>query len=462
MEVFLSLQQNPDDALKKYCHKRPAYDLYGGSTVTYFFQMPETLNSVNTRVLRALDVDANEGHATVNANDDVITHSFDDDSKLCGGMKRIFHSNFWINQKRQHPEPGTVITYDDVITFKWMPVNRHLIDYCRYATLQLAKKNKSVKITNQRRRILMILHPQNDFCDRVPGLYHEDEIVVDGIESVAQSLAICENRTAYFRADKTRKRPGTVKSVLTKGNAYYLEVLWDADEHDPCELLVENQKAAESKWRHIRRLDNAAHSNLRVCLRSDERMTKRYGRISSISSQGRIRVSWDVSVPRVHRITELELVESDDTQEEAVFTGETSCICVNSKVRYRRNVTEAATASNPDVPLYAIGEVVPSVDLAPGFVEVVWNHENTCGNLACMGSYHDMFNVYKLIEKNWEKYDEIIVSRDCHQPDHISHKSFWLKHDEDKTVSVPDNFSDIHYMDVLTGRYLPVLPAFTV
>lgn len=52
---------------------------------------------------------------------------------------QIFYPSWWINKKGLHPEPYTIITYDDVIAGKWKPINEDGHKTINY--LKTLKKN---------------------------------------------------------------------------------------------------------------------------------------------------------------------------------------------------------------------------------------------------------------------------------------------------------------------------------
>lgn len=44
----------------------------------------------------------------------------------CHSIMQIFHADWWINNAQKHPEPFTLITYQDVIDGTWLPTNGEL------------------------------------------------------------------------------------------------------------------------------------------------------------------------------------------------------------------------------------------------------------------------------------------------------------------------------------------------
>lgn len=44
----------------------------------------------------------------------------------CHSIMQIFHANWWISPANTHPQPFTIITYQDVVAGTWLPVNGQL------------------------------------------------------------------------------------------------------------------------------------------------------------------------------------------------------------------------------------------------------------------------------------------------------------------------------------------------
>lgn len=61
----------------------------------------------------------------------------------CHSIMQIFHPNWWVNSDLQHPEPFTIITYQDVVNKTWRPVNGQLeecLDYLKNLELNAQKQ----------------------------------------------------------------------------------------------------------------------------------------------------------------------------------------------------------------------------------------------------------------------------------------------------------------------------------
>jgi hypothetical protein len=503
METFFLFVNSPEEKKKKYCYQRP---VLGNSSTnegdaatvmtsegdTYFFQMHKSLEDNNRMANKALYKDAIEKKpATIESNMDLVTHStstMKNSLTLCGGGKSIFHANFWVDETGNHPTPGTMISFSDVNNFVWKPVDRHQIDYCRYATRELENNNMRLQISHYKRKALLILHPQNDFCDRVPGLYpvHEIDIVdFEGYDVLQSSPAKYNGRVAFQaldpRSPEEGRRRGVVKGFRTRKDGveergkeqYYVEVLWDPDVYRPADLLVEDFGPTDSVIRHFRRLQNACTNHLRVHLVSDTRdpAARRYGRLVKVELTN-VQVRWDLSVPSYIAKTEL-LVDADTAvPDSGAFTkgarvmyqtvtqsthqpAFTIARAVDDAAPIQRMSSTAAASFSTSIRMYGLGTVLNVCENGT-HVEVMWDAENTCGNLPVMGSYTDLTYTAKLIRENWESYDEIIISRDCHRCNHISHKSYW------QADGGVNDFTVIQYMDVLTGAIVPVQSEFSV
>jgi hypothetical protein len=512
METYIRYLEDPEKSKRKYCYKRPVLGHIDSSEGdTYFFQMQRPLEESNKIANKILFKDGVEKKpATLESNNELVTHSESQlkaSSTLCGGGKSIFHANFWVDENGNHPVPGTMISFSDVNNFVWKPVDRHQIDYCRYATRELEHSNLRLQISHHKRKVLLILHPQNDFCDRVPGLYPLEDVELVGLNDIATlelNPAKYNGKFAYQAADprlpENGRRKGVVKGFRTKLVAgrkkYYVEVLWDPDVYRPSDLLVEGYTETDSTIRHFRRLQNACANHLRVHLASDERPDKdfsykRYGRLVKVELTG-VQVRWDLSVPSYVPKQELS-IDSCDTSQVAVAVSDeldaATKVLKGSRVFYSRNVGQQAhsgvvaaaddvgpispaspganaslqrtvstnrqASGNWNTSLYMYGKGTVVNDCGT-HVEVLWDAENTCGNLAVLGSYTDLTYTAKLIRENWDQYDEIMISRDCHRCNHISHKSYW------QTDGGVGDFRVIEYMDVLTGAVVPAQGQFVV
>jgi hypothetical protein len=475
MQTFFQFLDYPEDVKKKYCHKRPALAASEGDT--YFFDMQATLDEVNGRAPRE---DTEVLPATLTFNKNLVTHENSKELlpfKLSGGLQNIFNSNFWVDGTDKHPAPGTMISYSEVNNFIWMPVDHRQIADCRHVTSELEKKNLCLQISHYKRRVLIILHPQNDFCDRVPGLYPVEDIDIEGFEGTDVLSSIptrYDGKAAYLRADirsrETGRRRGAVHGFRTKtGNAttsdqYFVEVLWDAEVYKPHQLVVKGFSMAKSSARHLRRLKNACHNVLRVHSVSDTRdiNSKRYGRLIRVN-QTRVEVRWNLSVPcyvakRMLRLAGCPEIEKGSLLDKKTVGG-SECLADFSKddaVCYRYSPT-LEPCDDASIQMFGNGRVVKVCDDGT-HVEVVWDAENTCGNLSVLGSYTDMSLTARLIRQNWDQFDEIIISRDCHRCNHISHKSYWRSKESDGV----DDFQTITYMDILSGKFTPAQSEFAV
>jgi nicotinamidase-related amidase len=82
-------------------------------------------------------------------------------------LANIFKNSFWVDINNNHPSLNQIITYNDFNTKKWIPKSQDKLPFCRYI---LSKDN--IKIVNSTKKILLIIHPQNDFCDKLPLLFN--------------------------------------------------------------------------------------------------------------------------------------------------------------------------------------------------------------------------------------------------------------------------------------------------
>ena len=93
------------------------------------------------------------------------------------------------------------------------------------------------------------------------------------------------------------------------------------------------------------------------------------------------------------------------------------------------------------------------------------------GSLSVPNSYNDSIVISNMIVEKWEEFDEIIISRDCHKKEHISHKKFWMAgpgapdifNQENLSMSDilhPANFQTITYFDILNKIWIPVNPDY--
>ena len=101
------------------------------------------------------------------------------------------------------------------------------------------------------------------------------------------------------------------------------------------------------------------------------------------------------------------------------------------------------------------------------FLEVfITSDSSRKGNLFVPNSYSDSIVISNILSNQWEDFDEIIISRDCHKKEHISHKKFWIAgpgasdifHYENKSlldILHPANFQIITYQDVLKKIWIP-------
>jgi hypothetical protein len=525
METFFLFIDLPEEKKLKYCHKRPVFGTATAEWDIYFFLMQDRLDEVNKKAKKALlDKDAVEKKpATVEKNNRLITHSKSKEKEsytLCGGGKNIFHANFWIDQHGNHPAPETLISFSDVNNFIWKPVDRHQIDYCRYATREMENQHLRLKISHHERKILVILHAQNDFSDRVPGLYKLTDVIIDyfdegvGLRGLVTNPYMYYGHPAYMRDDSLRERQGFVRGFrrhldATGTEIDFVEILWDSDKYKPLALVVEgyNQPKPDSKqhWRHYQRLKYALHNKLRVSMVGDDRPVelRRFGRLAAVDHSAAY-VRWDLSKPALVRVQDLNVVvpapsissESSTSEQDSGASVATvaahfdvGCRVAGRSVRsgtpaYDISVTVPTThgsstsscskttssipCPHPSLHLLGLGTVVGRYrdKTDTEFVEVYWDNENTCGNLPIQGSYADFTHTANLIKKNWEEYDEIIISRDCHRCNHISHKSFWETGPIEAMGKVRDgtvvgDMQIIEYMDVLNGKVRPVQGHFT-
>jgi hypothetical protein len=211
-------------------------------------------------------------------------------------------------------------------------------------------------------------------------------------------------------------------------------------------------------------LKNACHNVLRVHSVSDTRdiNSKRYGRLIRVN-QTRVEVRWNLSVPCYVAKRMLRLAGGPEIEKGSLLdkktVGGSECLANFSKddaVCYRYSPT-LEPCDDASIQMFGNGRVVKVCDDGT-HVEVVWDAENTCGNLSVLGSYTDMSLTARLIRQNWDQFDEIIISRDCHRCNHISHKSYWRSKESDGV----DDFQTITYMDILSGKFTPAQSEFAV
>ncbi len=71
------------------------------------------------------------------------------------------------------------------------------------------------------------------------------------------------------------------------------------------------------------------------------------------------------------------------------------------------------------------------------------------GKLYVDGAENDMINLSRWIKSNKNRLDYIAITIDSHQPNDISHPSFWV----DKDGNFPDAFTQISAKDVESGKW---------
>eukprot|EP01038_Epipyxis_sp_PR26KG_P015394 gene15394-20761_t len=76
------------------------------------------------------------------------------------------------------------------------------------------------------------------------------------------------------------------------------------------------------------------------------------------------------------------------------------------------------------------------------------------GSLAVAGADEDSHRISQMVEHNIDKIDEVIVTLDSHNPDHIAHALFWSGK-IDGTGIEPSPFSQISSEDLLKGKWFP-------
>jgi nicotinamidase-related amidase len=77
------------------------------------------------------------------------------------------------------------------------------------------------------------------------------------------------------------------------------------------------------------------------------------------------------------------------------------------------------------------------------------------GSLAVAGAYSDSERIAQLIRENLDKIDDIVVTLDTHNPEHIAHAVFWNS-EEDGSGSMPTPFQRITHDDVVNRKWFPV------
>jgi hypothetical protein len=180
---------------------REAADIRGFS---YFFRLDKKFDMVSKR--------ANDRFSKLNKEREDLTDEHFDRGKLVpvtagnahrifsperlrssvcadSDLANIFKCTFWTNSVNEHPKPGQLITSSDVIKYVWSPTDVHKADFCRYVTQELEKEGSVLEVTNQKRKVLLILDPQNDFCDNIPALVDIDLLELSSKGEVINSSA---------------------------------------------------------------------------------------------------------------------------------------------------------------------------------------------------------------------------------------------------------------------------------
>jgi len=91
----------------------------------------------------------------------------------------------------------------------------------------------------------------------------------------------------------------------------------------------------------------------------------------------------------------------------------------------------------------------PQIDFHPEGGE--GNLYHPPGSLAVPGANEDSKRITDLINKYKDKWDQIIVSMDTHNPNHIAHGAVW----KDENGVSPPPFTLITTDDITTGKWLP-------
>eukprot|EP01038_Epipyxis_sp_PR26KG_P012217 gene12217-16367_t len=110
------------------------------------------------------------------------------------------------------------------------------------------------------------------------------------------------------------------------------------------------------------------------------------------------------------------------------------------------NVTAAPLAENPIAELptegYTLVIIDPQVDFHAG------------GSLAVEGAVEDSARIAEMIRKNIDKIQNITVTLDSHNPDHIAHALFWSDK-EDGAGTEPTPFMQISSEDLIQNKWFP-------
>ena len=116
--------------------------------------------------------------------------------------------------------------------------------------------------------------------------------------------------------------------------------------------------------------------------------------------------------------------------------------------RSRRRVKVMRGGADPKNILLIID---PQIDFHPQGGEMGTPMYHPPGSLAVQGANEDSERITALITNYIDKWDQIIVSMDTHNPNHIAHGAFW----EDENGVSPPPFTLITTEDIVSGKWLP-------
>jgi hypothetical protein len=176
--------------------------------------------------------DAFEDLDVTDVTEEILSNKFSD--RHDAGERevlRIPQPSFWVNRKGDHANPSQVITLYDVITNTWRPINNDMLAYAKYHLSQLEKRGQELVIQQHKRRVLVLVCPQNDFHDRVPerGIKRERIRPLDK-ELVATSLLSPGIRVSVineFSEDWSSSYTGEIILVSFESNEVTYTVLFD-------------------------------------------------------------------------------------------------------------------------------------------------------------------------------------------------------------------------------------------
>jgi hypothetical protein len=528
MESYLNLISVTEIAslLSSYCHKRAEFKrgviINGGLgdgnieiVDTFCFHVAADFSANDADARDKLFQNKNLEPATVESNGELVTqagstikHSF----LLKGDGISIFHPDFWVTENGSHPQPGQLIHFSSINNFWVKPVDHHQIDYCRYVASELEKSGKIIQISHYKRVVLIILDPQNDFSDRVAGIYRRSACRIadakdDGTEFVRPGSNL-DHRRVHLVANRKRKGQ-LVPSDMAEG----LSVLWDDRASEDADVVAADLRyepeTVNAVWQTALNSSNQlSPAAKKVFLTNDphrrgtlvglkwhvleqapyveilwdadkftfaELCVEGSGGESNGDWRGRLRLEF--AFEKKLRVYHTSDVRDDQFKRYGYIenTGKNEVFVVwDLSVPWIHNLLELTNdppsfepLKNGDRVRFRIensrikgsGKLVSFRSIGSNeYAEVFWDRDNVCGNLPVPGAFDDFTALRKLIEKQPALISEVYISRDCHRSNHISHKSFWRQSSIDMTtvsqeveISESDDVQVVDDLEMLTA-----------